>query len=55
MDETDESTETAFEELPVVHQLGKTVVGGVAGFMASKLADRVYDSVVRAYRSRKSS
>lgn len=42
------------EEFGAVHQLGKTVVGGVAAFAAGKLADRLYDGAVRAYRARKS-
>lgn len=48
-------TVPADEDLPVVHQLGKTVVGGVAAFAAGKLADRIYDGAVRAWRSRKNS
>lgn len=55
MDEIDESTDVcAVEELPVVHQFGKLMFGSVAAFAANKLADRVYDSAVRAYRARKS-
>lgn len=55
MDETDETTETAVEDLPVVHQFGKLMFGSVAAFAANKLADRVYDGAIRAYRARKSS
>lgn len=53
----DEKTneEIPVEDLPVVHQLGKTVVGGVAAFAAGKLADRVYDGVLRWHRARKAS
>jgi hypothetical protein len=56
MDEIDESADdTAVAELPIGHQLGKMLFGSIAAFGANKLADRVYDGAVRAYRARKSS
>lgn len=55
MDETGDSKETVVDEMPVVHQLGRTVVGGIAAFAADKLATRVYDATLRALRARRSS
>lgn len=55
MDELDEGAETAVDDLPVVHQFGKLMFSSVTAFAANKLADRIYDGAVRAYRARKSS
>lgn len=57
MDVIDTSTDDTTDELDlsVVGQLGRLTFSSIAGFMASKAADRVYDSAVRAYRARKSS
>lgn len=55
MDKTGESKENAVDDMPVVHQLGRTVFGGVAAFAADKLATRIYDGALRAIRARRSS
>ena len=57
MDETVETTAVFVpdEEFGVAHQLGKTLFSGAVAFGASKLADKLYDGAIRAYRARKSS
>ena len=46
---------TGAENLPLKHQLGRTLCGSVAAFGANKLAERAYDAALRAYRAKKSS
>jgi len=56
MDDEIVVTDTVSDETSSVpHQLGKHVVGGLAAFAASKLADRAYDATLRAIRNRRSS
>lgn len=52
MDTTVESEETTVKT-SVKHELGRTVVGAVAAYGASKLSDVVYDKVLAAVRARK--
>lgn len=35
---------------PIVHQLAKVIVAAVAGFLAGKAAERLYDAGLEAYR-----
>lgn len=48
MSESSESVELVVEKdesVPIVHQLGKLVVGTVVGFIATQLAGMAYDAI----------
>jgi hypothetical protein len=44
----------AQEEEPIVHQLGKLLLGTLVGFAATQLAKIAYDAVLERYRESKS-
>lgn len=43
---TDQVTVTQTAELPIKHQLGKLLIGVIAGFIATKMAEKSYDKYV---------
>lgn len=56
MDENNEVTEVDIVETESLKvQLGRNLFSGAVAWGASKVADRLYDGAVRAYRARKSS
>jgi hypothetical protein len=54
MNETNEVADTNTDHESIKLQLGRNLFSGAVAFGASKLADRVYDGAIRAYRARKS-
>lgn len=38
---------------PMVHKIGKLVVGSIASFVASALAEKAYDAAVTVVRNRR--
>ncbi len=55
MTETTVVVEKTKEEEPFVHKVGRKTCSGIAGLVASQLADKAYTKVLYAYRARKSS
>lgn len=50
------TTETVVvAELPLKHQLGQTIVGGIAAFAANRVAEKGYVKALQFVRARKGS
>ena len=47
-----EIVETVTSTLPLKHKFGKLVVGTLAGFVASELAQKAYDVALKRIRNR---
>ena len=43
------------DTLPFKHKAGKMVASTLVGFIASELAERAYDAVLKAYRKKMAS